>query len=294
MHKTLPILLFAAIPMLAVAAPTDADRNLYLRGQWFSFDNFFQAPDNSPQTDISAYRVEAGGAWPTSGQTEVYGLANFTSYDEGLPDASSIGGGLRGGDKPHNYDLSAVIQKNRPSFDVGDTFDSTDHVVLSGRYSYRVGDWQLGVLGESNRQTFDITTTRDNTLSKIGGTIRYRGFGHQFSPEIGYTAGQRSADDANEEHSQDDWWVKLRIVPSEQLYVSVRYRNRQRSYDIGTPGAGNFRREDDRDQWTLSATYRISERFSTDIYYDRLDATSTKASRTFTTDLLVLGIKARF
>lgn len=261
------------------------------------YDNFFQAPPGEPEDDVSATRLEArlyrrlreGGAW------KLYGQAAFTSYDGDLDDATEVGLGLVRDVNPHRFELFLQRQQDRPSFDVGDDFERVDVDRLVLEYSYRVdSDWEVTALGSFEDQTFDLTPRRDNEFPVIGAAVRYRGWGYRLSPEVGIEQGNRDAVDPNEDHDQTDLWLKLRSAPTPRLYLSLRYRMRTRDYDIGLVDASNFRREDDREQWTVAANVKIVRRLSVDVYYSYEDAESTKASRNFTSSLLGLGLKLEY
>lgn len=262
-----------------------------------SFDNFFQAPPGSPEDDVTTVRLEArlaaalreGGAW------KVYGQAALIDYEGELDDASEVGVGLLYDRRPHRFDLLLQRQQDRPSFDVGDEFDRVDVDRLALEYAYRVDrDWELTGLATWEDQSFAVTRGKDNELPMLGGAVRYRGWGSGFSPEIGVEVGERDAVDPNEDHDQTDWFLKLRSSLTRRVYLSLRYRNRTRDYDIGVPTASNFAREDDRQQWTLAANIKTVRHVSVDFYYAYEDAESTKASRNYTTSLVGVGLKVDY
>jgi len=262
-----------------------------------SFDNFFQAPPGEPEDDVTSTRVEARlyGRLREGGPWKLYGQAAFTSYEGDLDDATELGLGLLHDGRPHRFDLFLQRQQDRPSFDVGDEFDRADVDRLALEYSYRLdSDWELTALGTFEDQTFELTRNRDNEFRVIGGAVRYRGWGYGFSPEVGIELGDRDAVDPNEDHDQTDLWLKLRSAPTRRLYLSLRYRVRTRDYDVGFPGASNFGREDDRQQWTLAANIQAVRHLSVDAYFAYEDAESTKASRNFTTSLLGVGLKVEY
>jgi hypothetical protein len=107
---------------------------------------------------------------------------------------------------------------------------------------------------------------------------------------VGFSTGERDVDDPSEDHDQQDVWLKVRSIPTPSLYLSFRYRVRMREYTTGDPLSDDFGREDDRDQWTLTASYQLTPRLAANLYADHLDADSTKASRVFETTLFGLGV----
>lgn len=262
-----------------------------------SFDNFFQAPPGSPETDVTATRLEARliGKLREDGPWKPYGQAAFIDYDSGLENASELGVGILYDSRPHRFDLFLQRQQDRPSFDVGDEFDRVDVDRLVLEYSYRLDqDWELTALGTFEDQTFAVTRGKDNEFPTLSAAVRYRGWGSEISPEVGIEVGNRDAVDPNEDHDQTEIWLKLRSAPTRRLYLSLRYRYRTRNYDIGLPTASNFGREDDRRQWTLAANVKAVTHLSVDFYYAYEDAESTKASRNFTTSMLGVGLKVDY
>lgn len=301
-------LLALAFSMLAVvAAPVGAqDREEGLFGDRIevearlfgaSFDNFFQAPPGAPEDDVTSTRLEArvAGGLREDGPWKLYGQAAFTRYQGELDDAIELGVGLLRESGPHRLDFFLQRQQDRPSFDVGDEFDRVDVNRLAVEYAHRLDrDWELTGLGSFEDQTFDITAGKDNELLTVGGAVRYRGWGSEFSPEIGVELGDRDAVDPNEDHDQTDLWLKLRSALTRRLYLSLRYRYRTRDYDIADPLASNAGREDDRQQWVLAANVKTVRHLSVDVYYAYEDADSTKASRNYTTSLLGVGLKVDY
>lgn len=260
-------------------------------------DNFFQAPEGVAKEEVASGRVEGrvALALPGDGAWEVYGHGRVTSYEGSLEQSSGLGVGLRYDRRPRSLDLDVRFEQDRPTLDVGDEFDRADVLRLAGEYSHRLtDDWEVTGLAEVERQEFDLVRGKDNDLFGAGGAVRYRGWGYLVSPEIGVELGGRNAVDPNQDHDQRDVWIKLRSVPAPPVYLSLRYRLRRRDYSVGSPAASNFDREDERRQWTLGADVKTGERLTWNLYYSYQDAESTKASRTFTSQFLGLGVTVGF
>ena len=261
------------------------------------FDNFFQAPAGAPEESVDAGRVEARLSAPLGreGALSGYGRLRDTAYGSGLDDSPGATAGLRWDGERHQAEVYLDYERDRPSFDVGDGFERADTLTMAGEYSWRpVRDWQLSALGEVQDQEFAVTRGRDNRLAAAGAAVRYRGWGYLISPEIGVTVGARDADDPNEDHDQDDYWLKLRSIPAPPVYLSLRYRYRVRDYTVGSPAATNFGREDTRRQWTLAADVDTVEWLTVNLYYAYEDADSTKPSRRYETQLLGVGVTVGF
>ncbi|MDX1630537.1 MAG: hypothetical protein R3234_01645 [Thermoanaerobaculia bacterium] len=287
------ILILAAPLTLAAQAPEEPRLEWQVRLLGFHFDNFFQAPEDLPERDVEAARGEVRGSYRLrpEGTTSLFATAGFTAYREGLDDSPVAGIGLESETERREWLLGLEHTRDQPVFDVGDELEQADTLRFEGAWGYRVTEgWEATLLGEWERQDFELTPGKDNDLYSAGGAIRYRGWGYELSPEIGMDVGRRDADDPNEDHDQQDLWLKLRSVPVPPLYVSLRYRLRTREYTVGDPLASNFGREDDRDYWTLNARYRLTDRVALDLYYNYLDADSDKESRIFTTQILGLGV----
>jgi hypothetical protein len=254
------------------------------------FQNFFQAPEGSPQQDVDAWAGELRLSGPL-GPVEGYANLNYTTYDDPIDESQGVTAGLRSSGRTHGFDIFGEYLTNRPVGDVGDLVEQADIQRVGGEYSYRLTrDWQLSALGEYQQQDFDISQGKDNTFTDFGGAIRYRGFGSAFSPEIGATFGERDADDPNEDHDQRDLFLKIRSAPADWAYLSLRYRHRTRDYTIAHPLADNFDREDTRQQWTATADFRTGQYLTWNFYYSYEDAESTRVTREFTTSLFAAGV----
>lgn len=297
MRRITTVLLAALMAASLSAQESTADLRLH---SWF-FQNFFQAPKGVPEEDVLAASMEGRFARPLPFEfqrnqpVEGYLYLDYLRFDE-----ESFGGspGLRVGarteGRPHSWDASAQLQMDRPAFDVGDQLDQADIARLSGDYAYRPGRaWQLGAGVDFEKQSFDLSEQRDNDFLGVGGSIRYRGFGSEFSPEVGYAIGNRSVEDATEDYGQTDWIFQIRSAPSPPLYLSARYRHRVRDYDTNLVTSRNFQREDTRDQIVLAADLRSGPRLTWNFYLAWEDAVSTLESRIYDTLLATFGLTYR-
>lgn len=264
--------------------------------RFLRFQNFFQAPDGEPETNVNGLQLRAELAYRLSMDRplEAYVEAGRVAYQD-LEDSSRVGAGLRLDGRPHAFDLSLALETDRPILDVGDEFETADVIYVDGEYGYRLtSDWELKGLLEAQDQSFEFTSRKDNTIHGLGAAVRYRGFGYEFSPEVGLLLGGRDATDVSENHSQNDVYVKIRSVPAPGWYISARYRHRVREYDTDVVTDRNFGREDTRDQLSAVIAYELTEELDVDAYLAHQDAESTLASRTFTTQILFLGLSWGF
>ncbi|MFP3940759.1 MAG: surface lipoprotein assembly modifier [Thermoanaerobaculia bacterium] len=296
----LAALAFLALGGTAPAQPPPWEEPVFgseIRLNGFRFDNFFQAPEGVPEEEVTLTRVEGRlSAKPREGSPfDVYTRARFDSYSEDLDEAWAAGVGARYDTRRREADVFLEYEQDRPVFDVGDEFERANVLRLTGEHAWHVAEnWELTALGEARQQEFEQTASKDNEFLSAGGALRYRGWGYDLSPEIGAEWGSRDADDPNEDHDQRDLWVKLRSVPVDGLYVSLRYRYRLREYDVSDPAASNVDREDDRRSWTLAVDYTLTDWLGINGYLDYQDADSTKESRIFETTLAGVGVTFGF
>ena len=265
---------------------------LWLKGQGFLFDNFFQATDVAAEQDVNALYAELGGSYRLSRSVPVkaYLSVNTVQYDDDALDSSEgFRLGVRGDMRPHGFDVYVDQQMDRPTFDVGDVYDRADVRTLSGEYGYRVTrDWEVKVEGELQEQEFDLTPDRDNDYTELGGGIRYRAW-RMFSPEIGFATGERDVDDARLSYDQDEVYLQIRSALSPRLYASARLRLRDRSYVTDDVTSSNFGRSDDRQQISGYADYELLEYLTLNFYGSYEDVDSNLEGRDFDTTMLLVG-----
>jgi hypothetical protein len=298
-------IMLLSLPALALAqAPQDepgtdqrplSPWSFELGVQGLFYGNFFQAPDGEPQEDVNATQGELRAALDLGAAREVYGRVNYLKYSDGLD--SSHGGrlGFRGRGRPMSYDAYLDFQADRPTFDIGDVFDRADILTAGLDWGYRITRaWEVGLAGLYQQQSMNVTSSRDNDFLGGGASLRYRGFGSILSPEIGFMTGRRDVDDATQNYDQDEWYLQLRSSPRPNIYLSARWRQRERDYTTSTASASNFGRSDDRNQLALLADYQTGRHLGVNLYYATEDVDSSLPSRTFDTSLLGLGLTWRF
>lgn len=266
-----------------------------VRVQTLLFGNFFQATDPADEEDVtafgSAYRLTYR-PWEAR-QTDVYGQIDYLTYSD-IDRESSYGGRVGVSHRHAAHAVEAYLERaeNRAAFDVGNRTAMANITTLNAEYGYRVHeDWELGAEGTWEAQRFDVESDRENDYTALGASVRYRGFGYKFSPRVGYVTGRREVD--NDEDSYDDsyWYVQLTGSPTDRIYLSARFRGRDRSY---SPIIGLPRRHDDRAQWTAFASYRATQRLGLSLYYSQEATTSNLAGRDFDTSFLLLGLTVYF
>jgi hypothetical protein len=261
------------------------------------FDNFFQAPDSAEKQNVSGLTGEFELVGRLFKQSSIRGYAGARAVDfnEDLPTASEFNLGLILERERHFLDAGWRRDNNRPTVSVGDEFDLADGDTLTLDYGFRFSrDWQLGAAALVAQEDFSLSPTKESDLWGLGASLRYRGFGSGFSPELGFLTGERDVVNPNEDYDQTDYFVKFRSVPAEPLYLSLRVRFRSRDYSISDPLLSNFERQDDRVQYALTTNYSIGQHLSLNLYATYVDADSTKTSRIFNSSLAFLWMSYRF
>ena len=284
-------------PPAPTPTPAPADRvEAHVRFNGLLFDNFFQAPEGSPEQDVAGAAIEGGAslrlqdARPLRGYVE----GGYTAYQDFDPSAG-ITAGVRLEDRPHGFDVAVQYLAGRPTREVRDEFDRADDLSLNGQYWYRIReDLELIALGELRHETLELSADKDNDVYNLGAAVRYRGFGHKFSPEVGLRLGGRDVVDDNEDMSQRELFVRLRFVPAPPFYITFRYRHRSRDYSIEDPAASNFGREDSRKQLVVTADWRRGKAMVFNLYYALEDSGSTRSTGNFNTQMLSLGVTLLF
>lgn len=263
-----------------------------IRLQAWVFGNFFYTANDALKEDVAAYRTEVRSAWrPGQRPLNVYTHVNYLVYDvPGRDPSYGVRLGMAEETEKQVFNFFIDRAENRASVDVGDRVAVANVTLFGGEYSYRVTeDWQLGGEFAHERQRFSIESDQENDYTALTGSVRYRGFGYKFSPSFGYGVGRRSAVDQDEEHDDQHWYAQLAVIPHPRVYMSVRYRHGSRDYLVDTPVSTNFRRQDDRPNWTLSGSVRISDRVNGLVYFSRENMSSSIPNRDVETYYLIMG-----
>lgn len=277
----------------AIAGP--AGRSVQLRVGGARFDNFFQAPDGRPTRDMQAGTadlrvVHALGA---GGRSSVRARGGVTAF-EGLPTAAVAEVGARAAGRRQLLDVLVGTSLNSPRFEVGDALERADAVGATVEYGVLLTPaLQVGAIVDASRERYEHVHRNDNTVWDAGGSLRWRGFGSTFSPEVGALWGHRAVENAQESFDQRTVYVQLRSAPWRGTYASARFRRRLREYVTGDATAANRGREDTRDQLTAGVTLTPRIGPAWDVYYALDDVRSSRAGRDFRAHGLSLGATFR-
>lgn len=259
-------------------------------------DNFFQAAQNAPTDSIWARAFEARVSRRNTGREELtpFGRFEFVSYSA-LDPAGALFGGVRREAGRSAYVVEGGYQWNRPRFEVGDEFERADIAGIDAEYAARVTPAvELKALGELFHEGYELRAVKNNNQYNLGGALRYRGFGSDFSPEVGWLWGRRDANDQNEDYNQRQLYIQVRSAAVPSTYLSVRFRRRFRDYSGDLPGASNFGREDRRYQWTAYGDITAARHVIVNLSYWHEHADSTRVAREFSAQAVGFGVTYRF
>jgi hypothetical protein len=299
---TLSILLLGAAPTAAQLPDPDApagketvlariQAELRVQGAWS--ENFGQAPAGAVGRDLVGTVSDLSASVPLGGGTRLFMLVGGSFY-EGFDPGKTAGGGIRWTGDGQALELALTSDWGVPRVDIGDELGFAD--VVRGRASWATRPWpaiQLSMNADVHRERYPIHPDRRSEVYEGGAALRFRGFGSVFSPEAGAAFSGRSVLQQMEDYAQRSVWLTLRTAPASWLYLSTRYRHRERNYAAEDPGARNFGRQDLRHQVTVSASVGLGRGWSWTTYYAQEEATSTLPSRSFETRHVSSGLAVR-
>lgn len=253
--------------------------------------NFFQAPKGAARQNVFAGTGLVRLDYPAFGRAvEFHGGLGGDVYD-GFDPSFYLFLGSRWVRGIHRLEADASFRTRSPRGDVGDAVGWADVLITSLSYGIRpVRSFQVQALADLDRQVYSSSAERNNHAVRVGGALRFFGLGYVLSPEIGAAAGIRDVDADEEDYDERTFWLTLRSVPTPPLYLSLRYRNRTRSYSLDQEGSSNFGREDDRGDLTLTAEISLGSRWRWTVYLSIQNAESTKQTRNFDTQYLWSGL----
>lgn len=287
--------------VVPVSEPTDSEfdeprserleTRLHLEGS--SNDNFFRAPGGEEESlRIGRYQFRLLWKMFADEPYKVFAEVQETNY-ETLPSATTFLSGFRLEGDRHFVETRVEYSKDRPSTDTEDDPDPADVERFDGEYTFRLShDWQTTAATELEERTHDRPGNDSQTL-EVGLALRWRGAGAIFSPELGIARARKNADRPNDEYTQEDLYLRMRSRPVDRLYVSLRYRDRDRDYDVLVERASNFARSDQRGEWSLHADFTASDLVIVNLEYEHIDTDSSRRNKSFTSSEISLGLTLR-
>jgi hypothetical protein len=263
-----------------------------------SYGNYFRSPDDEPATQVSSLSIEGRFIFALHRERRIklYLQAIREEFDDAeILRSPTFALGLRIDGERHRFDFASRYQFDRGLLDIDDDAEPSDIRTHSAAYSVRFAeDWEWKLEGDFREQRFGFSLReRDSELLSGATSIRYRGFGRRFSPEIGIERRSRDAVDPHNDYEEEHAWVKLRFSPLDALTMSLRYRARRRDYRIETPDDSNFGRLDTRGEWSLRADWLVTRRLALNFAATRFATDSTREGKGFTADQFRFGATVR-
>jgi hypothetical protein len=294
-------------------APRTTGLEMHVRLSGAYADNFLQAPDAAATAELVSSTVESrlvlrtrrptinayvqasrtiSWLFMTDSQCPTSGSDLVCVFDGFEPDQAINWGVEMSAGRVH-LESRGGKQNRSPRLFGGDEADFATISWWEGGYGLTFpGRIQLNMVGHNN-DVFLQTRRTENHYYGAGSSLRFRGFGYRFSPEIGAMRSFWKTPAAADNYEERTRWMSLRMIPFSALYLHVRYRLGQRLYSIDDPLAGNYGREDDRRNLTVSADLKLSRRVTWSIYHTHEGVSSTREERSFSTNYLTSGLSFR-
>ncbi|MGZ5440489.1 MAG: hypothetical protein ACXW31_00680 [Thermoanaerobaculia bacterium] len=300
LSKLLLLAAFLAVP--AIAQPRTFGKTVKpfrmdVRLQGLYFDNFYQTSDPERIREMSALGIELRGAYrrPAT-KTDYYGHLQYQRWS-GESLAASYSGriGASRESEQETFNVFLHHNQNRPSFEVGNTYARADTTIGEATYSYRVSpNWEPGIQAVLERQTYDDTPARNNDFGGAGVSIRYHGFGPNFTPRIGFLRGIRKVENVEENYREDNYFLEVSTERFSPFWLQVGVSSRGRIYSIVDPESYNFRREDAGPSLQFIAAVRTHPRVTWSLYYAHETADSNVTNADFDLNFAILTVTYGF
>jgi hypothetical protein len=274
--------------------PGRLELRLQLSGE--GWDNLRQSPAGTDPAPTAGARSEARLTYrpfvdlPLKTHLE----AGQLRYDT-RPTTSAFGGGVALEGERHTLHFSTRLERGRPSMDIGIGGDVTnDALLMRLRYALRMKrlEWWAGA--DRARQRFSEAAYRDGTLQGFQTGFSFPGLGPKLTPELVLAWSQN----ATPGDTEFDWQQRraqlgLRYTPTRSVALTARFELSAMEWGITRPTGVNFARRDRRRYWSLQSQIRVLRQAAWTITYDRLDNTSTRANRDFSSDYLAASLTVR-
>jgi len=258
-----------------------------------SHDNFFQADDDEPPTEMTTGEAAALLSWRLAPGSRQRAFLEATRTElENLPASDALRFGLRLGNRRHTFHLSSRLQRGFKVQDLDDEEpEEVERRTFLGDYQLHPGRaWRLELAGELQRLT---TPSRDADSVELAAALRYRGL-DRFSPEVGILWAENDGVRDNRDYEERGLFLKLRFFPADRLAFELRGRQREREYTIPVPEASNFGRRDTRRDWSLGAHVLLVGDVVLSLRYELVENESSRDRRSFSGNRLGLGLSFTF
>lgn len=271
------------------------------------FDNFFLMSEDSSRQRMRAAEVDLRLSTRVNARLSAYLDLEYILY-ESVDPSSGVTGGLRFDGSSHRFHgyvqglrkarprgaASDDGRRDHPASLIANELDEADILGVGGEYSILpIRALQLGSTANFQRLSFD-SLAGSTDFYEYGVSLRYRGIGYVLHPEVGASWGERRAARDEDDLGQRALYVRITSIPVDFLYLSARYRMRERDYGIDSPTATNFAREDSHRQWTFSANVKVGEHVGLNAYHALETARSTLLDRDYTSRSSSVGVSFTF
>lgn len=249
-------------------------------------DNFLQASYGRPELDIFSGFVRSDLSWQLGEKRKLRLSLHPEVVDyEKFPVSPSLAVRLRGGSRRHVV-IGGIAQAwDRPGVDTDEGFLPSDTTTWLGTYELRLKRLQAAVDAEwSDIRSED--PSKDAVFGSVEAGLRWRFKSRLVTPSLAVLLGRRDPVDKTRVYLQRDVMLRLAFEPWRRGHVTAGYRLRHRSYTTGDEGASSYRRDDERDQWSLSARFDLPHGQALNLYWSMEEATSSSNSGNFLTHLV--------
>jgi hypothetical protein len=267
---------------------------LHLGGE--GWDNLRQSPASTNPEPTAGARSEARLTYRPFAHLplKTHLEAGQLRYDT-RPTTSALGGGVAFEGDRHTLHFSTRVERGRPSIDIGVGGDVTnDALLMRLRYALRTKrlEWWAGA--DRARQRFSEASFRDGTLQGFQTGLSLPGLGPRLTPELVLAWSQNAAaGDSEFDWQQRRAQVGLRYTPTRSVALTARFELSAMEWGVTRPTAVNFARRDHRRYFSLQSQIRVLRQVAWTIVYDRLDNTSTRANRDFSSDYVAASLTVR-
>lgn len=192
----------------------------------------------------------------------------------------------------HRFQSTLRREWERPAFYVNDRLDHERSLRLENDWSWRFhDDWEMGASLGGYEERYDLLADKESETWQAAASMRYRGWGYTFSPELGVRYRHLDARSDHYDYTQRDVTLKLRSVPARGVYLVFRYRYRIRDYQTSESRDSNFLRRDNRHQFRMEAFWRENELVEWGLYAARENVDSARPGSSFRTTILGVGVR---
>ena len=273
--------------------PRSAELRLNLGGE--RWDNLMQASADGAREAASAMRSDLRLTLRLLPRTPLksYVEVGQLRYDA-RPTATGYGAGVGLDGDRHALHLTARIDRNRPSADIGDAVDAENDILGARlRYALRTRRLEAWLGGDRFEQRFAASPSRNSRQQGLQAGILYYVAGRKLAPELNVGWARLGAAVSSEDYEQRRLALGLRYNPWRIAGVTARVEQTARTYATTDPRSRNFGRRDTRLRWSVGAQLRLTRHAAWTALYDNVGGDSSRAGRDFTAWNVSTGVTVR-